>query len=687
MYKKVIFGVVIWFIFIAAAVFLQAKTKDIPLGQVKAEILQLITQSSPSKEIDEDERITYYYRNPRPAELVPILESALKQEGLINHQRLVARLTHFLATAIQKDMSKLEELKALQTNYSGKVGGVVKKVIEETNKYQPVSLKSPEDLELLWSEYKATGDKQIIHRTIGAICGSEESKLSGLRESARDFLIRKAPYHYEIHKIFVKKSGSSMEEEKYCFDEIVSTINRSSWDPANNHMWRGLNLLNLKKYDEALEEYRKGLSYFPDHPHIYANMANIYNRKQNVREAINSAKKAIIIDPEDDIPIYNLGLYYFGLKEYDEAIKCYLQVLKDHPKNAEYLRQLARAYHQKGDLENAAIYYKKHLEYGPEDAYVYAPLIKHYLTTFGKPVEEDPTDIAVMFQKKRFKDLEERLGTLLKEKAKDKEGRSQLSQAYHVLCNNSDYENLHQIKIKCLKEWLAQFPSSHFANACLGNVYIHYAWHARGGGWGSTVAEEAGRLLEERLLSAKEYLEKAYALDPSDPLVPASLITVAMGLGSERAEVEKQFGRGISADPTDSQAYLTKLTYLMPKWFGSKEEMFSFARDAARRAPSNSSVPTVLTAAHWEMYERSDSKGSYFRNPVVWKEMKEVYLTLSKHFPNSNKIPNWFARTAYLAGDYDTAREEFKIIGDDWLEGAWDNKKTFDEVKKGLLGD
>ena len=55
MYKKVIFGVVIWFIFIAAAVFLQAKTKDIPLGQVKAEILQLITQSSPSKEIDEDE--------------------------------------------------------------------------------------------------------------------------------------------------------------------------------------------------------------------------------------------------------------------------------------------------------------------------------------------------------------------------------------------------------------------------------------------------------------------------------------------------------------------------------------------------------------------------------------------------------------------------------------------------------
>jgi hypothetical protein len=63
-----------------------------------------------------------------------------------------------------------------------------------------------------------------------------------------------------------------------------------------------------------------------------------------------------------------------------------------------------------------------------------------------------------------------------------------------------------------------------------------------------------------------------------------------------------------------------------------------------------------------------------------------VYLTLSKRFPNSNRIPNWFAKTAYLAGDYDTAREELRMIGNDWLEEAWDNKKSFDEVKKELLG-
>jgi hypothetical protein len=126
----------------------------------------------------------------------------------------------------------------------------------------------------------------------------------------------------------------------------------------------------------------------------------------------------------------------------------------------------------------------------------------------------------------------------------------------------------------------------------------------------------------------------------------------------------------------------------MPKWYGSKEEMFPFAREAAKKAPPDSRIPAVLADAHWEMYCRSEPKASYFyfKNPNVWKEMKEVYLTLSKRFPNSNEFPNWFARTAYLAGDYDTAREEFKIIGDDWLETAWGGKKSFEKAKRELFG-
>lgn len=148
--------------------------------------------------------------------------------------------------------------------------------------------------------------------------------------------------------------------------------------------------------------------------------------------------------------------------------------------------------------------------------------------------------------------------------------------------------------------------------------------------------------------------------------------------------MEKQFQRAILADPTDKFAYSQKLEYLKEKWHGSIEEMFTFARETAKKAPPGSRLPGILLEAHWEMYFRSYSNVSYFRNPVVWKEMKQVYQTLSHSFPSSRRIPNWFARTAYLAGDNETAREELKKIGDDWLREVWGPKKNFDEVKKEL---
>jgi tetratricopeptide (TPR) repeat protein len=586
-------------------------------------------------------------------------------------------------------MNKAKDLEVLQQNYSGKTRRLIQTIIEEAKKYHATDLKSPEDLELLWSEYKAAGDKETIERIIKLVSRPERSDLDN---PAKQMLIKMAPYHYEIYEMLIKKANTSRGLEKILLDDIVDAIKYYAFDPAREYMKRGINYYNLKKYDEALEEYKKSLSYFPDYSAIYCNMANVYEAKERVEgvkgsmeKAIELYKKAININPEDYTTIYDLGLLYFGLKEYDEAIKCYLKVLAIYPEHGEYHRQLARAYDQKDDKENAAIYYKNFLKYGRKDAFAYAPLIKHYLASIGKPVEEDPNDIVVMFQNKRFEDLDKKLASQLENKNKDKEGNSQIFKALQTLCDNSDFEVLYQIKIKLLKEWLAQNPSSYFANVCLGDVYISYAWFARGGGFASTVTREGSNLFRQRLLTARGYLEKAYSLNQSDPYVPALLIKVATGLGSEREEMEKQFQRAILADPTDKMAYSGKLEYLKEKWYGSEEEMFAFARETAKKAPPGSRLPGILLEAHWEMYFRSNSNVSYFRDPVVWKEIKEVYQTLSHSFPSSKRIHNWFARTAYLAGDYETARKEIEIIGDDWLSAVWGPKRSFDEVKRELF--
>ncbi len=464
--------------------------------------------------------------------------------------------------------------------------------------------------------------------------------------------------------------------------EIVGTINRFAFDPASEHVNRGINLYNEGKYDEAMQEYKNSLSYVPDYCNAYIDIANIYDIQKNFWEAIKAGKRAVSIEPDNSLALSNLALYYRHLNEQDEAIKWYKKCLECDPKNIDCHYGLGLVYMSKRDKDKTAFHFKKYLEYAPDGKQ--ANFVRQNLASIGQTVKEDPTNVTTMLQNKRYDVLEKHLLSLLRERNRDKDGQFLLYLAYHKLCDVPETQNSYAKRIFQLKAWLTQQNSSHFANACLGIIYVDYAWYARGSGFATTITEQGSRLFEERLLTAKDYLEKAYSLDQSDPNVPAKLITVATGLGLERKEMERQFQRAILADPTNHQAYFAKLQYLMPKWLGSKEEMFLFARESAKKAPPDTRISGVLLTAHWEMHFRSGENRSYFRDPNIWKEMKEVYQTLTKSFPEAKTTHNWFARTAYLAGDYKVAQEELKIIGDDWDNNVWGNKNAFEEVKREL---
>jgi tetratricopeptide (TPR) repeat protein len=628
-----------------------------------------------SNQLKEDERITYYYRNPRSNELIRILESILREEDSISNSKTFIPLIHFFATALQKDLNKVKDLENLQPNYSGEAGRLLQALIKEVRNYHPADLKSPEDLELLWFEYKASGNKEIIERLIKVVIATIPSKANNLQIAVIESLIENAPYHSEVYGMLRKRAESLV-------GEVVNIIRYSAFDPASEHVNRGLNLYNEGKYEEAMQEYKKSLSYVPDHCDAYIDIANIYDIQRNFWEAIKVGKKAISIEPDSPLALYNLALYYQHLNEQDEAIKWYQKCIECDPKEIDCHYGLGVAYKSKQDKDKAAFHFRKYLEYAPNGKQ--APYVKQHLASIGQTVKEDPTNVVIMLQNKRYDILEKHLLSFLRERNRDKNGQFLLNLAYQKLCGVEESQNSYAKRLFQLNAWLTYQNSSHFANACLGIIYINYAWYARGSGFANTITEEGGRLFEERLLTAKDYLEKAYSLDQSDPNVPAWLITVAMGLGLEREEMEKQFKRAILADPTDHQAYFSKLMYLMPKWLGSKEEMFLFARDSAKKAPPGSRISGVLLTAHWEMYFRSGENRSYFRDPNIWKEMKEVYQTLTKSFPEAKTTHNWFARTAYLAGDYEVARRELKIIGDDWDKNAWGNKIAFEEVKREL---
>lgn len=633
-----------------------------------------------------DERIVYYYRDPGFSKLISVLDSIAKEQQIPTDTKKRAALVHFFAAAFRGNVDDLAELDALVQKYPGESASFIKDIIDLTYNYAAVRLKSPEDLGLLWAEYWATGNKDIIPKLLSAATGEVQLQGKDSREALQWFLIRTAPHHWELYQaINDAANDAATANKRELIKGVAEAVKISAFDPASNCVHRSGNHHEHKEYDKAMEEVRKSLSYFPDYYISHAFMGNIYAAQKNMPEAIKAVRKSLSIFPENASALANLALYYRILNKDndDEAIALYRKALEIEPDKINVIYGLAGCYSRKYDTENAVKYYKRYLDLAPNGQH--AVFAKQYLRWAGRLTEEDSSDIAVLLQSRKYEELDKALGKILAERKKDKEGQTLLHQAYEKLCNVQKPERSFENKISQARAWLAKIPSSHFANACLGTIYFHYAWEARGSGYASTIVEEGRRLFKERLHSAREYLETAYSLDVSDQAVASTLIWTGIGLGSPREEIEKQFRRATSADPTDPEAYFSKLVYLAPKWHGSKEEMFSFAREVSKKPPRNSKICVVLAVAHWEMYLYLDEDPSYFRNPAVWKEVKDSYEGALKVFPQANHIRNWLIRSAYLAGDYATARREFAVLGDDWYARTWGSKKNFEEVRSKMM--
>ncbi len=641
------------------------KTPDVSSSHPRLEAHRLLDQKTPAAIVYE--WIPYYYRHPRPQETVEIIGKVLPQIVDVDPVQMRG-LCHFFAAILQGQQAELDKLKAASRQFSRKQAETLGAIIKATEDYRPVKEVSAESLEPLWWEYRATGNKEIIARLIQALAAANSSHDVALEEAVRGSFLRHLPAHLEALRAFDDTLLKAPDDLAALLKEIRMKEHETYSEPAKMHLVRAENHVKQREYSQALDEWEKALTYCPDYQNVFINLANMYEAQGKLKESLAAMEKAAQTDPASASAAYGLGRHYSRQGRNEEAIKWYAKALEHNPRSPLYNHAMARSYQDRGDVPNAVKYFQEYLKYAPNGEY--GEVVRRYLASVNNPGAMGDS-IFMAFKKKDYESLERQLATLLKEKKKDKDGRSLLANAYGQICDSPDAKYVMETWLREFEEWLHAKPDSHFANTAMGRFCVNYAWHARGSGWANTVTSQGWNLFNERLVKAREYLEKGYQADPSDPMAPSQLIVVAMGLGEGYPEVEKQFQRALKADRSDINAYEAKLKYLMPKWHGSREQMFAFAREAARKGPADSLAPLVLAKAHWEMYARSEDKRSYFRDPEVWQEVKVVYRSLCRRFPESLERHNWFMRTAYLAGDFETARRELAIIKDNWSEQVW----------------
>lgn len=93
----------------------------------------------------------------------------------------------------------------------------------------------------------------------------------------------------------------------------------------------GVALTHFKKYDEAIDKFKKAIEINPQHAIAYYNWGLALNDLGMFDKAIEPFKKAIEIDPQNANILYYLGIAYSTIGQKDEAVKIFRHVLELKP--------------------------------------------------------------------------------------------------------------------------------------------------------------------------------------------------------------------------------------------------------------------------------------------------------------------------------------------------------------------
>jgi tetratricopeptide (TPR) repeat protein len=150
--------------------------------------------------------------------------------------------------------------------------------------------------------------------------------------------------------------------------------------------------LALGQFSKAKENYIKTKDLDPNVPNIYADIAFVAKQEKDFTQAVENYKQALkikdnkewkkslaytlwaggqvqeAIEAFDEMGEYNIsGFLYQSLDKDTQAIAAYEKAIAADPKDARSRFNLARIYHEKGNLDKAKLAYEKLLEQKPGD--------------------------------------------------------------------------------------------------------------------------------------------------------------------------------------------------------------------------------------------------------------------------------------------------------------------------------
>lgn len=165
--------------------------------------------------------------------------------------------------------------------------------------------------------------------------------------------------------LFVFLSFGKVSFAQFLNESLLSSISeKTSQEPPSKVLYEqyinsGIYYFKQGLHDEAKDSFWEAINLFPDSPDAYINLATVYMEEKNTEVATRILLQAKQLSTQDyyqrEILLYNLGLCFYMLKNYQKARTYFQNALGVYPDFGEAMYYLGMSYHKLGYQEDAFI--------------------------------------------------------------------------------------------------------------------------------------------------------------------------------------------------------------------------------------------------------------------------------------------------------------------------------------------
>lgn len=166
---------------------------------------------------------------------------------------------------------------------------------------------------------------------------------------------------------------------------------------------------------------------------------------------------------------------------------------------------------------------------------------------------------------------------------------------------------------KLIERAAAAAPDDLEAAAMLGASLVVRGWAVRGGGYSSTVGEDAFEVFHDHLRRAEAMFLGVLSREPANLTAGIWRLTSGRGLQVGLNEITRRYEQFAEAHPHHYRAQAQVLQALYPKWYGTWESAHAFALRCAESSPPGSPNAGLVADYHLERWWNHDkAEGLYF---------------------------------------------------------------------------